>query len=248
MNEKNKKELIGYVHSLESFGSVDGPGVRYLIFLTGCAMRCQYCHNPDTWKVGSGTEYTADELLAKAVRYRAYWGREGGITVSGGDPLIQIDFLIDLCRKAKQENIHVTIDTSGNPFTRKEPFFSKFRELLKYTDLFLLDIKEINNERHKVLTGSTNENILDMARYLSDMGKPMWIRHVLVPERSDWDEDLKKLREFIDTLNCVEKVEVLPYHTLGVHKWEELGVDYPLAGIEPPTKERIEHANKILRG
>lgn len=240
------KELKGYVHSLESFGSVDGPGVRYIIFLTGCAMRCQFCHNPDTWDMSKGKAYTADELLKTAMRYRNYWGEEGGITVSGGEPLLQIDFLTELFKKAKEQGVHTTIDTSGNPFTREEPFFSKFNELMKYTDLVMLDIKHIDDEKHQILTGKTNKNILDLAKYLDEIGKPVWIRHVLVPERSDEDEALEKLHEFIEGLGNVEKVEVLPYHTLGSYKWKELGYDYPLEGIEPPTKERIANANKIL--
>lgn len=237
----------GYVHSLESFGSVDGPGVRYVIFLAGCAMRCQFCHNPDTWNMQTGTPYTADALLEKAMRYRSYWGENGGITVSGGEPLLQIDFLIELFRKAKEQGIHTTLDTSGNPFTREEPFFGKFQELMKYTDLFLLDIKQIDDEQHKILTGCTNQNILDLARYLSDEKKSVWIRHVLVPQRSDNDEYLDRLRAFLDTLQNVERVEVLPYHTLGVYKWKELGLSYPLEGIDPPTKERIENAKEKLR-
>ena len=236
----------GYIHSLESFGSVDGPGVRYIIFTTGCAMRCQFCHNPDTWMMSKGTEYTADELLNKAVKYRSYWGEEGGITVSGGEPLLQIDFLIELFEKAKAMGINTTLDTSGNPFTREEPFFSKFERLMKSTDLVLLDIKHIDDEQHEILTEQSNKNVLDLARYLSDINKPVWIRHVLVPERSDKDEYLIHLREFIDTLQNVQKVEVLPYHTLGVYKWKELGYEYKLEGIEPPTKERVENAKKIL--
>jgi pyruvate formate lyase activating enzyme len=236
----------GYVHSLETFGSVDGPGVRFLIFLSGCALRCQFCHNPDTWDKNSGTAYTADELLAKAVRYRAYWGKEGGITVSGGEPLLQIDFLLELFTKAKEMGIHTVIDTAGNPFTRKEPFFSKFEKLMQVTDLLLLDIKHIDEEQHKLLTGKTNQNILDMARYLSDIGKPVWIRHVLVPERSDQDEYLDRLHEFLVTLKNVERVEVLPYHTLGEYKWEQMGIPYPLKGIDPPTKERIRNAEERL--
>lgn len=238
--------LKGYVHSLESFGSVDGPGVRYIIFLTGCAMRCQFCHNPDTWDMKKGTLYTTDELLKKAMKYRSYWKNDGGITVSGGEPLLQIDFLTELFRKAKANGIHTTLDTSGNPFTREEPFFSKFNELMKYTDLVMLDIKHIDDEQHKILTGCTNKNILDLARYLSDIKKPVWIRHVLVPERSDYDEYLIKLDEFIQTLDNVQKVEVLPYHTLGAYKWDELGYEYKLKGIDPPSVERVENANKLL--
>lgn len=238
--------LKGYVHSLESFGSVDGPGVRYIIFLTGCAMRCQFCHNPDTWDMKKGTLYTTDELLEKAMKYRSYWKNDGGITVSGGEPLLQIDFLTELFRKAKANGIHTTLDTSGNPFTREEPFFSKFNELMKYTDLAMLDIKHIDDEQHKILTGCTNKNILDLARYLSDIKKPVWIRHVLVPERSDYDEYLIKLDEFIQSLDNVQKVEVLPYHTLGAYKWDELGYEYKLKGIDPPSVERVENANKLL--
>lgn len=209
-------------------------------------MRCQFCHNPDTWSMKTGTQMSADELLDKAWKYRSYWGKSGGITVSGGEPLLQIDFLLELFKKAKEKGIHTTIDTSGAPFTREEPFFSKFEELMKYTDLLLLDIKHIDDEQHKILTGHTNQNILDLARYLSDINKPVWIRHVLVPERSDNDEYLKKLDAFIQTLSNVEKVEVLPYHTLGEYKWKELGMEYPLEGIEPPTEERIRNANELL--
>ena len=241
-----EQELKGYVHSLESFGSVDGPGVRYVIFLTGCAMRCQFCHNPDTWNMQAGTLYTTDELLKTAMRYRTYWGEKGGITVSGGEPLLQIEFLTELFRKAKEQGVHTTLDTSGNPFTREDPFFGKMQELMKYTDLVMLDIKHIDDEKHKILTGHTNENILDLAKYLDEIGKPVWIRHVLVPERSDEDAALEKLHTFIEGLGNVEKVEVLPYHTLGAYKWKELGYEYPLEGIDPPTKERVEHAKQVL--
>lgn len=235
----------GYIHSLESFGSVDGPGVRYVIFLSGCAMRCQFCHNPDTWNMQAGTPYTADELLEKALRYRSYWGSKGGITVSGGEPLLQIDFLLELFTKAKEKGVHTTLDTCGNPFTREEPFFSKFEKLMEVTDLVMLDIKHMDEEQHVLLTGQKNDNILDMAKYLSDTGKSMWIRHVLVPERSDRDDYLWKLHDFIEKLDHVERVEVLPYHTLGVYKWKELGIPYGLEGIEPPTQERIQNANEF---
>ncbi|RST84202.1 pyruvate formate lyase-activating protein [Blautia sp. SG-772] len=243
---EEKKELTGYIHSLESFGSVDGPGVRYVIFVSGCAMRCQFCHNPDTWDMKVGTPYTADELLKKAVRYKGYWGKEGGITVSGGEPMLQIDFLTELFRKAKARGIHTTLDTSGNPFTREGERFEKIKKLLEVTDLVMLDIKHIDDEQHKILTGQTNRNILDMARYLDEIGKPMWIRHVLVPERSDKDEYLIRLDAFIQSLHNVQKVEVLPYHTLGAYKWKELGYEYPLEGIDPPIQERIKNANQLL--
>ena len=238
--------MEGYIHSTESFGSVDGPGVRFVIFTAGCPMRCQFCHNPDTWNMKTGTLTSTDDLIKKALRYRSYWGNEGGITVSGGEPLLQIDFLTELFKKAKENGIHTTLDTSGNPFTREEPFFSKFNELMHYTDLILLDIKHIDEKEHIRLTGHTNKNILDLATYLSDMKKPVWIRHVLVPKRSDKDEYLDRLHEFILTLHNVERVEVLPYHTLGAYKWKELGMEYPLEGIDPPTAERVENARKRL--
>lgn len=239
-------ETFGHIHSTESFGAADGPGVRFIVFVRGCHMRCAYCHNPDTWEIGGGEEITASSLIKKALRYKSYWGAEGGITVSGGEPLLQIEFVTALFKLAKENGIHTTLDTAGNPFTREEPFFGKFNELMKYTDLVMLDIKEINPQRHKELTGFDNSNILDMARYLSDIQKPMWIRHVLVPETTDFDEDLDKLGAFIKTLSKVERTEILPYHTLGRFKWDELGIKYRLDGISPPTKERIENAKNRL--
>ena len=236
----------GKVHSLESFGAADGPGVRFIIFLRGCRMRCAYCHNPDTWGADAGEEMTADELIDKALRYKTYWGKNGGITVSGGEPLLQLDFLIELFKRAKKEGIHTTIDTAGQPFCKDEPFFGKFNELMQYTDLLLLDIKEMNPERHKALTGFDNANILEMAKYLSEINKPVWIRHVLVPGWSDFDEDLDSLGSFIDTLSNVERVEILPYHTLGKFKWENLGLKYRLEGVCPPSEERIKNAEKRI--
>ena len=188
----------------------------------------------------------SDALLEKALRFKTYWGTDGGITVSGGEPLLQIDFLLELFQKAKQQGVHTVIDTAGNPFTREGEFFRKFQALMEVTDLLLLDLKEINPERHRKLTGQENSNILDLARYLSEIGKPVWIRHVLVPKRSDYEEDLNALRRFLDTLDNVQRVEVLPYHTLGVFKWENLGIPYPLEGISAPTKERVENAERIL--
>lgn len=243
------KQIYARVHSIESFGSADGPGVRFLVFLQGCNMRCKYCHNPDTWKL-PGDDYdnlkTPEELLKQAKRYKSYWGKTGGITVSGGEALLQIDFLIEFFKLAKQDKIHTTLDTAGNPFTREPEFFDKFNELLKYTDLFMLDIKHIDDEEHKKLTGFTNKNILDMAEYLSKQGKDMWIRHVLVPGINDDEKYLKRLYEFISKLKTVKKVEILPYHTLGVFKWKELGYKYSLEDVEPPTKEQVERAKEIL--
>ena len=176
------------VHSVETFGSVDGPGIRFIIFLKGCKLRCRYCHNPDTWNPDSKDMRSADELLEQALKYRTYWGKKGGITVSGGEALLQMDFMIELFKKAKKLGIHTCIDTAAQPFTREEPFFSKFNELMEYTDLLLLDLKHIDSNQHKKLTGRENDNILDCALYLSELQKPVWIRHVLVPTITDNDE------------------------------------------------------------
>lgn len=237
----------GFVHSVESFGSVDGPGIRFLIFLQGCPMRCQFCHNPDSWKTGIGEERTADELLDQAERFRAYWGDNGGITVSGGEALLQIDFLLELFEKAKQRGIGTCLDTSAQLFTRKSPFFEKFERLMELTDTVLLDIKHIDDEEHRKLTRHSNANILDCARYLSEIDKPVWIRHVLIPGITDKDEYLVRLRDFLSTLHNIERIEVLPYHTLGVYKYEKLGIDYPQKDVQPPAAERVANANDILQ-
>lgn len=234
------------VHSIESFGSVDGPGIRFVIFLKGCAMRCQYCHNPDTWSRAGGQLRSVDEVLAQAQRFQSYWGEQGGITVSGGEALLQLPALTELFRKAKDLGINTCLDTSAQPFSREASAFAAFEGLMKYTDLLLLDIKHIDNKAHKQLTGWSNENILDCARYLSEIGKPVWIRHVLVPGINDNDEALYGLRAFIDTLSNVERVEVLPYHALGVYKWEQLEMPYALTDVKPPTEESLLHARKIL--
>ncbi|HBR04591.1 MAG TPA: pyruvate formate lyase-activating protein [Lachnospiraceae bacterium] len=240
------EEIKGRIHSIESFGAVDGPGIRFLVFLKGCNMRCMYCHNVDTWDPNTDNLKTADEILEMAERYRNYWGEKGGITVSGGEPLLQIDFLIDLFKKAKERGIHTNIDTAGQPFTKEQPWFSKFEELMKYTDMLMLDIKHIDPEVHKKLTGVPNANIQEMFRYLDEINKPIWIRHVLVPGYTDVDEYLEKTRDFIHSLHNVRRVEVLPYHSLGVHKFKELGIPYKLEGVESPTSERVRHAKELL--
>lgn len=240
------EQILGNIHSVESFGSADGPGVRYIVFLKGCNMRCRYCHNPDTWAKEGGEQLSPEEVLQKALRYKNYWKRNGGITVSGGEALLQIDFVTELFRLAKEKGVHTCLDTSGNPFTREEPFYSRFEELMQVTDLFMLDIKHIDDAEHRKLTGQTNVNILDMARCLSNHGKAMWIRHVLVPGITDDEGQLRRLREFLDTLETVERIEVLPYHTLGVFKWKELGVPYTLEEVSPPTGEQVHRAKKLL--
>lgn len=239
---------LANVHSIETFGSVDGPGLRYILFLKGCRLRCAFCHNADTWDLSSEDQRSADEILDHDERYRSYWGSEGGITVSGGEPLLQIDFLIELFKKAKQRNINTCIDTAGEPFTKEGEWFTKFEELMHYTDILLVDIKHIDRNKHIRLTGKPNDNILEMFHYLSDINKPIWIRQVLVPGWTDDIDDLKKTRAFIETLSNVKKIEILPYHNMGAYKWEKLGMKYPLEGVEAPDKDSIALADKVLHG
>lgn len=238
--------IKGMVRSLETFGLVDGPGVRYVVFLQGCHMRCQYCHNPETWSMTNGEEWDAKALFNNAWRYRTYWGKDGGITVSGGEPLLQMDFVTELFRCAKERNVHTTLDTCGQPFKNTPEFLEKFDKLMEYTDLVMLDIKEFDSEKHKALTAHGNENILEMAKYLSDHGKSMWIRHVLVPNLTDDEQGLKDINRFIKTLKTVEKVEILPYHSLGALKWKELNIPYPLADVRPPSDEEVKKAEALL--
>lgn len=240
--------MQGYIHSIESMAAVDGPGVRFVVFMQGCNMRCKFCHNPETWGCGK-VSYTPDELLKKALKYRSYWGtssNHGGVTVSGGEPLLQIEFVTEFFRLLKDNGVHTALDTAGQPFSESSDFLEKFDELLKYTDLVLLDIKEYDSKKHKALTGFDNKNILKMAKYLSDKKIPMWIRHVLIPDITDDEKGLCELSEFIKTLKTVEKIEVLPYHTLGVSKWEKLNIKYPLLGVRTPTQEEIKKAEDIL--
>ena len=238
--------MTGRVHSFESFGTVDGPGIRFVVFFQGCPLRCQYCHNPDTWANG-GKEYTADEIITQALRYKNYFGDKGGVTATGGEPLVQIDFITELFTKLKAKGVHTCVDTSGITFNpNSQESVEKHKKLLAVTDLVMLDVKHIDDEACQKLTGKSNANTLAFAKFLSENGKPMWIRQVLVPNITDGEESLQRTRAFIDTLKTVEKVEVLPYHTLGEVKYEKLGMDYPLKGVEAPSKERVMYAKRIL--
>lgn len=234
---------IARIHSFESFGAVDGPGIRHVIFMQGCALKCKYCQNRDTWNLNGGMEYTSDELVAKVSRYKNYFAVSGGgVTVSGGEPLLQMNFLIEFFSKLKSLGIHTAIDTSGS-FAITEDM----KKLIDLTDLFLLDIKCINDEICKDLTGVSNKRELEFARYLSEQGKDIWIRQVLVPGYTDREEDLKDLKEFLSELKTVKKVEILPYHDLGKFKWIELGCKYELEGVPTATSEDVERAKQILR-
>lgn len=239
--------MTGRIHSFESFGTVDGPGIRFVVFLQGCPLRCQYCHNPDTWGAG-GTEYSVEEVVNRVVRYRNYFGETGGVTVTGGEPLLQIDFVTELFTALKAKGINTCVDTSGITFRAdNQTVVEKHKKLLEVADLFLLDIKHIDDEACKKLTGQSNQNTLAFAKFLSDNGKKMWIRQVLVPGITDDEGSLRQTRQFIDGLQTVEKVEVLPYHTLGLAKYEKLGIEYPLKGLEAPSKEVVLRAKEILR-
>ena len=241
-----RADVLGRVHSIETFGLVDGPGVRCVVFMQGCRMRCQYCHNPDTWSTDGGQLWTPEELFRRVYRYKTYWRDNGGITVSGGEALLQMEFVTEFFTLAGKNGVETALDTCGQPFSNDAGYLGAFDRLMEVTDLFILDIKEMDSEAHRRLTGKRNENILDMARYLSAHGKRLWIRHVLVPGLTDSEEGLRELRKFLDSLGKVEKTEILPYHTLGIFKWDKLGIDYPLKDIQPPTEAEIARAEEIL--
>ena len=238
--------MLGKIHSIESFASVDGPGLRSAAFLHGCNMRCKYCHNPDTWASDKYTEMTPEELFKKLYRYKAYWGEDGGITVSGGEPTLQMEFVTELFALAKESGVNTALDTSGSTFCKDEEYLGRFDRLMEVTDLFILDLKEMAPALHKELTGRDNDGILAMATYLSDHGKDMWIRHVLVPGLTDAESGLILLKDFAGGLKTVKKLEVLPYHTLGRMKWDALGLSYPLDGVAEPTLEEVQRAEEIL--
>jgi pyruvate formate lyase activating enzyme len=239
--------MNGNIHSIETFGTVDGPGIRYVVFTQGCLLRCQFCHNADTWGIGTGKQMSVSEIIDDLKTYLPFIESSGGgITVSGGEPLLQIPFLIELFKECKKLGIHTTIDSSGGCFSHAEYFQANLKELLQHTDLILLDIKHIDRKKHISLTGMANEHILEFAQFLSAQSVPVWIRHVLVPTISNDRDDLKRLGEFIGTLSNVKKVEVLPYHELGVYKWEALGMEYPLKGIQPPSDEEAQEALELL--
>ena len=228
------------LHSIESFGTLDGPGIRFVIFLQGCSLKCKYCHNRDTWDINAGEYKSLDDIFEKILRYKNYI-KSGGVTCTGGEPLLQYEFLIELFKKLKNENIHTCIDTSG-----MVALTDKMKELIDLTDLFLLDIKHINSEKCKNLVGVFNKKELDFAKYLSDLGKPMWIRQVLIPGYTDDENDLIELKNFINSLKTVEKVEILPYHTMGKYKWYDLGLKYELEDVREATTDDIKRAKEIL--
>ena len=240
MEEKDLKSYAK-VHSIESFGTVDGPGIRFVLFLQGCHLQCKYCHNRDTWDVNGGKFKSLDDIFDKIMRYKNYIYPNGGVTMTGGEPLLQSKFIFELFKKLKKEGIHTCIDTSGSL-----PLTDDIKNVLSVTNLVLLDIKHIDDAKCKELVGVSNKLELNFAKYLSDNNIPIWIRQVLVPGYTDDENDLLKLRDFLNTLKTVEKVEILPYHNMGEFKWKKLGFSYPLEGVREANQADVDRAKKIL--
>lgn len=236
------ENLIGKIHSFETLGAVDGPGIRFILFMQGCSLHCKFCHNRDTWDCKTGTEYSVDDIYNKIIRYKNYFSvSNGGVTISGGEPLLQPDFVIELLKKLKAAGISTAIDTSG-----MVDINAKIKEIIDLTDLFLVDIKSINDEVCKELVGHSNKKELEFIKYLDSMGKEIWIRQVIVPGITDKEEDLYKLRDFINSVEHITKVDLLPYHDLGKYKWLELGEKYPLEDVRTADSNDIERVKKIL--
>lgn len=233
-------QILGNIHSIESFGTVDGPGIRLVVFMQGCPMRCKYCHNPDTWDYNDNKKISVEKILEKYESIKEFL-KNGGITLTGGEPLMQVDFAIELFKAAKEKNIHTAIDTSGVIFNKE-----KIDELVKYTDLFMLDIKHIDDEEHKKLTLHSNQQILELAKYISEKNIPLWIRHVVVPTITDKEEYLQELGRFIAGLKSLKALDVLPYHNMAISKYESLGMEYPLKDLPPLTKEQAIKARTII--
>ena len=241
MEEKLDLRYYAKIHSVESFGTVDGPGIRFILFLQGCNLQCKYCHNRDTWDLNQGQYRSLEDVISQVKKYKNYIIPNGGVTVTGGEPLLQVKFLIEFFKQLKKENIHTCIDTSGMVKITEE-----IKELLSLTDLVLLDIKHIDNEKCKRLVGFSNEKELEFAKYLSNNGIKMWIRQVIIPGYTDDEKDLLKLKDFIKQLKTVEKIELLPYHSMGKYKWNKLNIKYELEDVKEATQEDIEKAKKIL--
>lgn len=232
--------MKGYVHSIETFGTVDGPGIRYVIFLQGCPLRCKYCHNPDTWKTNVGKQYTVEEITEDIVKYRNFI-KSGGVTITGGEPLLQTDFVYEIAKFCKQHKIHIAIDTSGIiPL-------ETCKKAIDVVDLLLLDIKHIDPKKCLVLTGKTNERALEMLSYCEKIGRKVWIRHVVVPGYSDELSDIEALAKYLSKFTIIEKVEILPFHKMGEFKWDSLNIKYELKDTPPPAVELIKKIKEIFK-
>lgn len=241
------KEISGRIHSFETFGTVDGPGIRFVVFMQGCNFRCKFCHNPDTWFKDGGKEYTTDEVFDKILKYKTYYdSSNGGITISGGEPLLQIDFVTSLFKLAKENNIHTAIDTAGDINMEDENSIFKLDELMKYTDLVLLDIKELDEKRHIELTGKSNKNTLMFAEYLNNKNVPVVIRYVYVPGINDSKDTLNGLKEIKREFKNVQEIDVLGYHKMGEYKWKELGIKNDFENVQAPGQEEVKKIKEIL--
>ncbi|WP_432401793.1 pyruvate formate-lyase-activating protein [Wukongibacter sp. M2B1] len=235
-------DILGKIHSVETCGTLDGPGIRYVIFFQGCPLRCQYCHNPDTWKIEDGKNVSVRELMEDILKYKSFMEFSGGgITASGGEPLMQHRFLEELFKKCKEEGIHTALDNSGCIK------LSTIKEVIEYTDLVLLDIKAFNKQRYKELTGASISPTLEFAKYLSDINKTVWIRYVLVPGLTDNLKEIEELAAFLASLQNIERIDILPFHKMGEYKWEGLGYEYKLKDTQPPDEDSIKIVKEIFK-
>jgi pyruvate formate lyase activating enzyme len=244
MKPCNRESRAGRIHSIESFATQDGPGIRFLVFLQGCAARCVYCQNPDTWNLKAGFDMSAEEVLSKVKRCMPYIKASGGgITVSGGEPLLQMEFLVELFGLCKANNIHTAVDTSAfyNNHDRRV-----LQKLIALTGLFILDIKAVHETLHKKITSRALGEVIDFLNMLESEKKPYWLRYVLVPGLNDAKKDMQALKKILSGLSCCEKFEFLPYHTLGKHKWEFMELKYPLPGTLPASPQHLKKAQALL--
>lgn len=233
--------MLGKIHSIETMGALDGPGLRFIVFLQGCPLRCVYCHNPDTWNCSLGSEMDSDEIVKKAKRFAPYFKNKGGVTLSGGDPLMQSEFCTEIFKKLKENKIHTALDTSGCIFN------DNVKKLLDYTDLVILDIKHTDPLKFKEITGYEIDNTLALLKYANEKNTPLWIRQVIVPGINDTKDDIEQLVNMIKPFQTIEKVELLPYHTMGVKKWNELGIEYKLENTLEPTQEKMDYLKEVIR-
>lgn len=230
----------GYIHSVESFSTQDGPGIRYVVFTQGCPLRCKYCHNPDTWKLNEGQQMSVSKIIEKIKSCQSYFNDQGGVTISGGEPTLQMDFVSEFLAACKGRGIHTALDTSG--YVEKD----EFKKLLPNLDLVLLDLKHLDDQQHQDLTGVSNQKTLELIKLLEAERQPYWIKHVIVPGITDDLDEIKELAGYLASLSYIEKVQLLPYHRLGVHKWEELGLNYELSEVEPPSEDKLEKIQQII--
>lgn len=230
--------MVGHIDSIETLGLVDGPGIRVVVFLQGCPLRCLFCHNPETWTLNDKFLITPDELVRHIYKYRNYFGTDGGVTFSGGEPLVQHDFLLECLKLCKKMGINTCLDTAGS--------CDGYEDILKYVDLVIWDVKALENDAYHKMTGKDIDVSLNFLKYCQDIGKKMWIRQVIVPGINDNIDYINKLKDFIKPLKNVEKVELLPYHLLGVSKYKQLGIPYRLDGVPAMDKSKCDELYKVL--